>query len=163
MRTTRSELDPVRIVRPPRRRTTWRAAVATVLTLAAAVAWSGAGGSDRAPTAASPTLPASLPASPAAAPTIPVEGDRLPVPAGLVGVPVPLASPTATAILRPGDRVDLLATGVDDPRPVVLAEDAPVLAVDHPGGAVLLGLPPPAAHEVIAATTTASFAVTIRS
>lgn len=51
------------------------------------------------------------------APVVPADPDRhaaRPVlPTGLVGVPVRLADPAALAVVRPGDRVDLLALPVE--------------------------------------------------
>ncbi len=67
-------------------------------------------------------------------------------PAGLVSVPVHLADAAVAALLRPGDRVDLVAGALDawpsDEGPEVLAESALVLEVltDHDEDADGLGL-----------------------
>lgn len=186
MRTTRSgpdpaRLDPARSLRLPRRGAVWRILLVAVLLLAAAGAWLGPGGADPPVSVPAPADP-SPDASPAVATQAPAgsppagsprvgeppagpSGTRLPVPDGLVGVPVPLGAPAATAMLRPGDRVDLLVTGATaDDEPVLLAEDATVLAVDQPGAALLLALTPTQAHEVVAmAASSARFAVIVRS
>lgn len=69
-------------------------------------------------------------------------------PAGTVAVPVHLADAAVAALLRPGDRVDLVAGALDgwatDPGPAVLAEAALVLevrtdAATATGGLGLLG------------------------
>jgi hypothetical protein len=54
--------------------------------------------------------------------------DRLALPAGRVGVPVRLAEPATTAVLRAGDRVDLLAVASSGATTAV-GTDALVLAV----------------------------------
>jgi hypothetical protein len=86
------------------------------------------------------------------------------VPEGLVGVPVTLPAPSATAMLHPGDRVDLFVTlaSADGP-PVLVAREASVLAVDRAAAALLLGLTADEAHQVVAWTASAaSFAVILR-
>jgi hypothetical protein len=193
MRTTRSGLAPARRWWP-RRATVWRSAIVALLLLAAAGMWSrlDAAGSSAsatptqsgsappapASTAAStlpsimpqpdrpdgPGLPAALPGPPAAPPPLDPTRGRLPVPEGLVGVPVTLPTSTATAMLHPGDRVDLFVTlAATDSRPVLVARDASVLAVDRAAAALLLGLTTDEAHEVVAWTAaSASFAVILR-
>lgn len=179
---TRSGLDPVRGLRTPRRTTIWRAAAVAVLLLAAAAVWAAGPtaapsgtvrpGADQAahqtphpgafPAPGPPAPGTSSAYAPSATPPPAPAGSRLPVPDGLVGVPVPLAAPVATAMLRPGDRVDLLSTGAaGDDAPRLMAADATVLAVDHPGG-LLLGLTTAEAHEVIALGGAAAFSVIIR-
>ncbi len=174
MRKTRSGLDPVRGLRPPRRATVWRTSLVAVLLLGAVTAWVGSNGSPPPATAQPTAHPGASPAPgphapadpsphappPVAPPATPQTGSRLPVPDGLVGVPVPLATPAATAMLRPGDRVDLLSTA-DDGVPLLMAGNATVLAVDHPG-VLLLGLTTTQAHEVVARGAGAGFAVIIR-
>lgn len=82
-------------------------------------------------------------------------GDRYDVeaPAGTVVVPVRLADPAVTALLRPGDRVDLVRPGDGGPVEVV-ARSALVLRTEHAaeGGAGPLGLGGAAesAHAVVA-------------
>jgi hypothetical protein len=174
MRRTRSGLDPVRGLRPPRPATLWRTCLVAVLLLAAVAVWVGSSGSPPPATArtaahpgASPAPGPHAPAGPTPHSPLPVAplpatttGSRLPVPEGLVGVPVPLATPAATAMLRPGDRVDLLSTAGDSV-PLLVAANATVLAVDHPG-VLLLGLTASQAHEIIAMGGSAGFAVIIR-
>jgi hypothetical protein len=174
MRRTRSGLDPVRGLRRPRRAAVWRTCLVAVLLLAAVTVWVGSSGSSppatAQPTAHPGTSPAPGPHAPAAPsphtrppvapPPAPQSGSRLPVPDGLVGVPVPLATPAATAMLLPGDRVDLLSTAGDGV-PLLVAGNATVLAVDHPG-VLLLGLTTTQAHEVVALGAGAGFAVIIR-
>lgn len=89
-----------------------------------------------------------------------------PIPAGAVGLPVRLAEPAALAVLRPGDRVDLLAfpshprgadatrpdrasaRDADPPEPVTIADAALVLAVSDVGDSALyLAVPPAAARR----------------
>ena len=89
--------------------------------------------------------------------------ERLPIPPGLVGVPVALGDPGRLAVLRPGDRVDLLAVPAAGGEPVRLASGAPVLAVDHAAATLLLAVTPEQGRAVLAepaASTT--FAVIIR-
>jgi hypothetical protein len=89
--------------------------------------------------------------------------ERLPIPPGLVGVPVALGDPGRLAVLRPGDRVDLLAVPAAGGEPVPLASGAPVLAVDHAAATLLLAVTPEQGRAVLAepaASTT--FAVIIR-
>jgi hypothetical protein len=144
-----NRLDPVGRLRLPRRSTMLRISlVAALLLTAAGVLYAGPQDSadpGRRPVAAVPTA----------------DPDRLPIPDGLVGVPVPLAEPTALAVLRAGDHVDLLAIAGAEPAPV--AGDAAVLAVDHAAAAVLLALTPDQASEVVSAPDTTRFAVIVRS
>lgn len=71
------------------------------------------------------------------------------VPAGEVVVPVRLADPAAVRALRPGDRVDLLATSADaaaaEGGAQVVAAGALVVAREEGGGGGLLGGEEPAA------------------
>jgi len=147
-------------------------AAALLLSTAAAVAWHGTDtstsdggfGADGAPTAGHPsTSPPPPPRAdephPAALPT---DGTRLAVPDGLVGVPVPLGSPAMTSLIRPGDRVDLLAV-TDAGPPVVVAAGRVVLGVDHADATLLIALTPEQAENVVASPASIRFAVTIRS
>jgi hypothetical protein len=86
-------------------------------------------------------------------------GVRLPIPEGMVGVPVALGTPTAVAMVRPGDRIDLLLVPGDG-EPVAVARDVPVLAVVPSEAALFLALSPAQAQEVVA--TTGRFAVLVR-
>ncbi|HEX8632339.1 MAG TPA: flagellar biosynthesis protein FlgA [Catenuloplanes sp.] len=93
-------------------------------------------------------------------------GDRLPVPAGSVGVPVRLIEPATLAVVRPGDRVDLLAIPANG-RPGTVAADALVLGVAAdpegvPGGAVYLALTREQAERTVGADGRTRFAALIR-
>jgi hypothetical protein len=87
-------------------------------------------------------------------------------------VPVRLPDPDVARLLAPGSRVDVVAPGRDDGRPVVLAADATVLTVlaadpDGPGQAsrgrlVLVALPRSEAAGVAAAALSEQVAVTLR-
>ncbi len=133
------QLHPVRF-RPPHLRPLLRyAVVAALLATAAAVLML-----DR---PAAPARPAACRVATSASP-IPSGSTALPVPAGLVGVPVQLAEPATAAVLRPGDRVDVVArtsrpaatpdrspTSENSPSPgpptsTVLARDVLVLSVN---------------------------------
>jgi hypothetical protein len=160
-------LDPVGRLRLPRRPTLVRATlVAALLLTAAGVLYAGA--EPARPGSGTATDPAD-PAGPAAAADTAPPGhppgtpERLPIPPGLVGVPVALGDPGRLAVLRPGDRVDLLAVPAAGGEPVRLASGAPVLAVDHAAATLLLAVTPEQGRAVLAepaASTT--FAVIIR-
>jgi pilus assembly protein CpaB len=87
-------------------------------------------------------------------------------------VPVRLPDPDVARLLGPGSRVDVVAPGRDDGRPVVLAADAAVLTVlaaeadgpgrDAQGRLVLVALPRPDAARVAAAALSEQVAVTLR-
>ncbi|MCW4352067.1 RcpC/CpaB family pilus assembly protein [Hoyosella sp. YIM 151337] len=88
-------------------------------------------------------------------------------------VPVRLADPAVAGLLRPGDRVDVLAEsahsrgGSDaDSEPAALAEDAAVLFIAHVSERsdplVVLALEPPQALAVAAASMTSAITVTLR-
>ena len=83
---------------------------------------------------------------------------------GAVAVPVRFADPGAVAVLRPGDRIDVLATAAGDPAAAaasvarVVATNVVVLAVPAPdttgigdGALVVLACPPPVARALAAA------------
>jgi pilus assembly protein CpaB len=57
------------------------------------------------------------------------------LPAGTVAAPVRLADLAVTALVRTGDRVDVLATAPDAERAEVVAAKVPVLAAPGPGSA----------------------------
>jgi len=170
-------LDPVRWPRTVRRGTLVRGAlVAVLLSTAAAVLYTGepaARGCAEPLTAQPGPRPASAPApeSPGGARS----GDarprvRLPLPAGAVGVAVSLAEPVALAVVRPGDRVDLLTVPAAPEPPVTLASAALVLAtaggaVDDPPvapGALYLALTPEQAKHTVALQARVRFAVVVR-
>lgn len=76
---------------------------------------------------------------------------------GLVASPVRLPDADAVALLRPGDRIDLVATDARRGRTTTVAVGALVLAVPEAGDAVtgplggrivVLGLPPAAVEQV---------------
>ncbi len=89
---------------------------------------------------------------------------------GLVAVPVRLADPASAALLRGGDRVDVLAAGTDPgapPSAAVVAAAAPVLAVpaatdDLEGALVLLATPPTTAGRLAAAAVSSRLSVVVR-
>jgi hypothetical protein len=149
-------LDPVRWRRPGRGTLLRMIAVAALLTVGAAAAWSRQPGcappaaTARAPstgaghltgTAAGPSPSWPVTTTEAARPAPgdqgghPVPPGRVgdqgghPVPPGRVGVPVRLAEPTALALIHPGDRVDLLRVDGTTRRASAVAVGAPVLDV----------------------------------
>lgn len=89
---------------------------------------------------------------------------------GLVAVPVRLADPAAAALLRPGDRVDVLAaaTGPDGPpAAAVVAAAAPVLAVPAStaaaeGALVVLAASPLQAARLASAEVSSRLSVVVR-
>ncbi|WP_328478739.1 hypothetical protein OHA21_35535 [Actinoplanes sp. NBC_00393] len=88
------------------------------------------------------------------------------VPAGSVGLPVRLADPAALAVVRPGNRVDLLRLEDDDGRRTTpVASNALVLEVtgkdDPVTGGLLLALRPADAERAVAAPGR-GFAILIR-
>ncbi|SCL36545.1 hypothetical protein GA0074692_4380 [Micromonospora pallida] len=95
-------------------------------------------------------------------------GGTLPLPAGTVGLPVRLAEPAALAVVRPGDRVDLLAVPATGPVTTVLvASRALVLDVvgaDELDGssALYLALAPPQAERAVGQPEGSRFAVIVR-
>ena len=148
-------LDPVRWHRPARGMLLRLTVVAILLGTAALVSWSP----PRSCAPASYTVPA------AASPTPSSSADGQAVPAGSVGVPVRLADPAALALVRTGNRVDLLRLDNADGSTTPVAESALVLKVtgsDDPAtGGLLLALKPAEADDAVA-TPGQSFAVHIR-
>jgi Flp pilus assembly protein CpaB len=76
----------------------------------------------------------------------------LTLPRGTVGVPVQLAEPGAAAVLRPGDRVDVIARtgspqGTTDQGDEILAHDVLVISSSE-DGIVYLAMPPQQAPRV---------------
>jgi hypothetical protein len=181
-------LDPVRWPRTPRRSTVVRGAlVAILLTTAAGVLYAGAPAPAGCPVAESksprpvtpsPTAPPPGASSPGptrpGAPDDQPSGGRLPLPPGAVGVPVTLADPMTLAVVRPGDRVDLLTVPAgqrtDDsaPRTSTVATGALVLAAGTGGGhggepgALFLALTPEQARKTVELQATTRFAIIVR-
>lgn len=105
-------LDPVSRLGPPRPGTLLRALlVAALLGLAAAVLYADPGADSGA------RLPAGSGSSPAAS------DGPLPLPSDRVGVPVRLVDAAPLVVLRPGDRVDLVALPAAGPDPPADAAD----------------------------------------
>ncbi|HEU4421146.1 MAG TPA: flagellar biosynthesis protein FlgA [Pilimelia sp.] len=95
---------------------------------------------------------------------------RLALPTGAVGVAVSLAEPVTLAVVRPGDRVDLLTVPAKAEPPVTVAGGALVLATaggapdaapDAPG-ALYVALTPQQARRTIALQGRVGFAVVVR-
>lgn len=106
----------------PRRGTVLRTASAAVLlVLAAAVLYA------HEPTASCPS-PAAASATPITAAGSGAPRSQPTLPAGFVGMPVRVAEPAALAVVKPGARVDLLASETDG-KPRLLASEALVLDV----------------------------------
>ena len=89
---------------------------------------------------------------------------------GQVAAPVRLADVAVAGLLRPGDRVDVLATSPDDGTAEVVAAGALVLGApgppgDVPGpdpsGLLVLAVPPDTAARLAAAAATADLTVTL--
>ena len=87
------------------------------------------------------------------------------LPAGQVAAPVRLADLSVAALVRTGDRVDVLATAPDAPAADVVAPGALVLATSggaEPGaGLLLLGVDGDTAARLAAAATSATLTVTL--
>ena len=96
----------------------------------------------------------------------------------LVAAPVRIADPGAVALLRPGDRVDVVAAGgagstapgAAAPPALVIAADLPVISVPRSGvdgsteGAlIVLAAPPAVAARLVGMSATARLSVTVRS
>jgi hypothetical protein len=162
-------LDPVRWRRPGRGMLMRMGAVAALLMVGAAAAWSRPPACAPAPAAlAAPSTGTRAPGRDAAtttpggaSPSWPAAGaatggDRgaHPVPPDRVGVPVRLAEPTALALVHPGDRVDLLRIDGTGRGAGAVAVGAPVLDVtgaDDPAtGGLLLALRPGEAESAVA-------------
>ncbi|MEV7567875.1 hypothetical protein [Streptomyces tanashiensis] len=110
--------------------------------------------------------------APAAPPPTTTTRARPPAPAPLVSAPVRIADAATVRLLRPGDRVDVIAaphsplSGKDDAR--VVATGARVAEVPRPdetrpdGGAlVVLSVPRPTAAALAGAGVTSQLAVTV--
>jgi len=90
--------------------------------------------------------------------------------ADLVAAPVRIADAGAVGYVRPGDRVDILATTVDGLAPAqVLAPDVPVLSLTAAGGAaadgalILVAVAPEQAGDLAAAAVTSRLSFTLKS
>lgn len=86
---------------------------------------------------------------------------------GGAAVPVRLADAGVAALLVPGSRVDVVTVGARTDQPVVLADDATVLAVLAPdagarGRLVMVAMPRGTATRVAAASLSEQVAVTLR-
>jgi hypothetical protein len=95
-------------------------------------------------------------------------GPRRPVPpTGMVGVPVSLGSSGAARVVRPGDRIDVLAPAAGQP-PALLAADVLVLSVqtgDDPvaeGATLYVAALPLVARRLAGGAPDARFAITVR-
>jgi hypothetical protein len=105
-----------------------------------------------------------LTGSPAPCPPPPRAGTTRPVPpVGTVGVPVTLSAGAAAAVVRPGDRVDVVTAASG-----VLAADVLVLAV-HPAPdglagstALYVAAPVPAARRLAGVAPDTPLAITVR-
>jgi len=180
-RRAEGRLDPIRWRRPGRGALLRFGVIAALLITAAFLTWSGpqtcapavnqagdakarsapATGSARRP---GPTGPSAPPAREGASDAVGPSRGRAAVPPGRVGVPVRLSEPTALALVRPGDHVDLLRVGRDEQAEAVAAA-ALVLGVtgadDPTAGGLLLALTLPEAAKTVAEPG-GGFAVLIR-
>ncbi|GGK83693.1 hypothetical protein [Mangrovihabitans endophyticus] len=163
-------LDPVRWRRPGRNVLLRSGLVAALLTLAAFIAWSGTPPEPTRCARRSPAPSAGHPsgraeARPGAFAPATDRTDHPAVPPGTLGVPVRLAEPAALAMVRPGDRVDLLSLDEPDGEPTVIATSALVLgttdADDPATGGLLLALTPSGVTRAVPAPGR-SFAVVLR-
>ena len=159
-----ARLDPVRWHRPGRGTLLRLAAIAALLITAALITWSGpetcaspATEADGPPTrgsagAESDSASVSSVDSSGQAPGSDTAGRAI-VPIGTVGVPVRLAEPTALTLVRPGDHVDLLRVGDNNPATNAVAAAALVLGVtgadDPTTGGLLLALTPAEAARAV--------------
>lgn len=154
---TEPRLDPVRWRRPGHSTLIRLIAVAVLLAVGAMVSWS------RPQRCAAPPLVAASPRAPT--PSAPAAKAGPAVPPGSVGVPVRLAEPTALALVRPGDLVDLLRLDETGHGATPVASAALVLGVtgaDEPtSGGLLVALRPAEAEKAVAAQGR-GFAVLIR-
>lgn len=91
------------------------------------------------------------------------------LPPGQVAAPVRLADLAVAALVRSGDRIDVLATAEGSPTAEVVAEGALVLAAAGPGtatdggsaGLLLVAVPPEVAARLAAAATAATLTITL--
>ena len=179
---TEGRLDPIRWRRPGRGALLRSGVIAALLITAAFLTWSGpetcappmsqAGDAKAKAAPASSSVAGTRPAAPTGSATREGGSDavepshgRAPVPPGRVGVPVRLAEPTALALVRPGDHVDLLRAGKQDRQADAIAAAALVLGVtgadDPTAGGLLIALTPAEAAKAVAEPG-GGFAVLIR-
>jgi hypothetical protein len=177
-------LDPVRWTWWPRRIAPARAAaVAALLLVAAGALWSadphgpvgGQAADPVAPATDGPVRDVSAPEPADGCPTVgvsePAGGfDRPSLPSGTVGVAVTPADPAVLGVLRPGDRVDIVAVDVAG-EPSSVATNALVIAVPGarepaavapPVGALYLAVTPDRARRVVGLPRDAHLAVLVR-
>ena len=162
-------LDPVRWRRPGRGLLIRLTAVAALLATAATVSWSHpqscAPPTGAAAVSLAPPSAAAAPSSGAAADAMTGPAGAPILPAGSVGVPVRLADPTALALVRPGNRVDLLRIDDEGGGTTAVASAALVLNVtgadDPTAGGLLLALTPTEARQAVT-TPKHGFAIVIR-
>jgi pilus assembly protein CpaB len=91
------------------------------------------------------------------------------LPPGQVAAPVRLADLAVAALVRSGDRIDVLATTDGSPTADVVAEGALVLAAgsgtattdDGSAGLLLVAVPPEVAAQLAAAATAATLTITL--
>lgn len=91
--------------------------------------------------------------------------------AAAVAAPIRIADPGAVALLRAGDRVDVVAAGsAGTEQPRVVATDVPVVGVPAPdsdgaaeGALIVLAASPEIAARLVAAAATSRLSVTVRS
>lgn len=88
-----------------------------------------------------------------------------------VAAPVRIADPGAVALLRPGDRVDVVSAGGTGSEPVrMVATDVPVVGVPRPeddgaaeGALIVVAAPPGVAARLVVAAATSRLSLTVRS
>ena len=91
--------------------------------------------------------------------------------ASAVAAPVRIADPGLVALLRPGDRVDVVSTGSTGNESVqILAADVPVVGVPASakddaaeGALIVLAAPPAVAARLVAAAASSRLSLTVRS
>jgi pilus assembly protein CpaB len=90
---------------------------------------------------------------------------------GAVAAPVRIADPGVVGLLRPGDRVDVVAAGGSGAEAArVVARDLPVVAVPVPsaegaaeGALVVLAAAPAVAAQLVGTASTTRLALTVHS
>nr|QIZ01691.1 hypothetical protein HEP87_23655 [Streptomyces sp. S1D4-11] len=145
-----------------------RAVAAGLAVTAAALVAAGPGDADRArghPTAAPPSTSASSsmsssPSSPSASESVRGRGA-----VEMVAAPVRIADAATVRLLRPGDRVDVIAADGGSEARVVAAgarvAEVPDFAATETGALVVLSVPRATAARLAGAGTTARLAVTL--
>ncbi|MFF7881719.1 hypothetical protein ACH40F_16715 [Streptomyces sp. NPDC020794] len=149
-----------------------RAVAAGLAVTAAALVAAGPGDAGRArghPTAAPPSTSASssMSSSPSSSPSSPSasESVRGRGAVEMVAAPVRIADAATVRLLRPGDRVDVIAADADSEARVVAAgarvAEVPDFAATETGALVVLSVPRATAARLAGAGTTARLAVTL--